>query len=130
MSSTGDPLAYSYMPIAKSGATSLGYDGTVEGELVSKVITHNLGYTPAVLAFHQVDANIFLNSNDPTISMLPLPFHKQVNSTGLKTKYNAWYLVSSTTITFYRLQGVLVDGVGDNAIIFKYYLFALPGASR
>lgn len=127
-----DVVDYNRLEVVYQGYATFNFDGTSAGELTSATITHNLGYTPAVVATHLGGgANALSNKQDPTLSMYPVPYQSVRYSGGsVITKYHIWYVVSPTTLTFYRLQGSDVAGVGGNAELVKYYLLSQHGTPR
>lgn len=127
-----DPTDYAKMVLVLQGYTSWGFNGLAEGELTSRTITHNLGFTPMVVASHfGGGANILGNQNDPRLQMIGLPFASHQFSGGTtKLRYSEWYVATNKTLTFYRYQGAILNGAGDDAELVKYYLFAQDGAFR
>lgn len=129
--SSGDPIDYSKLSIIQQGFTYVAFDGTSEGEQVSVEVEHGLGYTPIVVAFHKGGGgNIGDEGDIPTTNMRAMPYARFELSTTVKLRYSTWFIVGPDIVTFYRLQGALTQGAGDDQEIFKYYILAQEGAGR
>lgn len=119
---------YEQLSVVLQGKTTIPWNSASSDTTTSTTITHGLGYVPLVYAhfseLYSIDAT---NIGASYFSMPHCTYFNGIS--GTQVYASTYFLVNTSSVTFYRYQGVS-EGAGGGSIEVVYYLLAQLGGAR